>query len=139
MASRFVPAGLRPHLSALYAFARSADDFADEPRYAGRRTEALDRWEEQLERCSHGEADHPVFIALADTIEKRDLPIPPLDDMLTAFRMDMEVRRYATFQALRGYTVALGPSGRALAAGALRLPRSGAGPLTPTSCRRRCS
>jgi hydroxysqualene synthase len=104
VASRFVPPNLRPHLVALYAFARSADDFADEPEYEGRRVEALDRWEEALARCAHGEADHPVFIALADTIERRDLPIPPLDDMLSAFRMDMEVRRYASFHALRGYT-----------------------------------
>jgi squalene synthase HpnC len=58
-----------------------------------------------------------VFVALCDTIEKRDLPIPPLDDMLTAFRMDMEVRRYATFQALRGYTVrSADPVGRLLLA-----------------------
>jgi squalene synthase HpnC len=117
VASRFVPLELRPHLTALYAFARSADDFADEPEYEGRRTEALDRWEEALHRCSHGEADHPVFVALADTIEKRDLPIPPLDDMLTAFRMDMETKRYATFQALRGYTVrSADPVGRLLLA-----------------------
>jgi squalene synthase HpnC len=117
VASRFVPTELRPHLTALYAFARSADDFADEPEYEGRRTEALDRWEEALHRCSHGEADHPVFVALADTIEKRDLPIPPLDDMLTAFRMDLETRRYATFQALRGYTVrSAEPVGRLLLA-----------------------
>jgi squalene synthase HpnC len=117
VASRFVPTELRPHLVALYAFARSADDFADEPEYEGRRTEALDRWEEALQRCAHGEADHPVFVALADTIEKRDLPVPPLDDMLTAFRMDMETRRYATFQALRGYTVrSADPVGRLLLA-----------------------
>jgi squalene synthase HpnC len=102
---------------ALYAFARSADDFADEPQYEGRRTEALDRWDEALARCAHGEADHPVFVALADTIDKRDLPIPPLEDMLTAFRMDMDVRRYATFQALRGYTVrSADPVGRLLLA-----------------------
>jgi squalene synthase HpnC len=100
----FVPPEVRPHLVALYAFARSADDFADEPEYEGRRIEALDRWEEALHRCSHGEADHPVFVALADTIEKRDLPIPPLEDMLTAFRMDLDVKRYATIAALRGYT-----------------------------------
>ena len=37
VASRFVPAAVRPHLIALYAFARSADDFADEPQYEGRR------------------------------------------------------------------------------------------------------
>ncbi len=117
VASRFVPPELRPHLVALYAFARSADDFADEPEYEGRRVEALDRWEEALHRCFHGEADHPVFIALADTIERRDLPVPPLHDMLTAFRMDMEVRRYATFQSLRGYTVrSADPVGRLLLA-----------------------
>jgi squalene synthase HpnC len=117
VASRFVPPELRPHLVALYAFARSADDFADEPEYEGRRAEALDRWEEALHRCFHGEAEHPVFIALSDTIEKRDLPVPPLHDMLTAFRMDMEVRRYATFQALRGYTVrSADPVGRLLLA-----------------------
>jgi squalene synthase HpnC len=117
VASRFVPAELRPHLVALYAFARSADDFADEPEYEGRRVEALDRWEEALGRSAHGEADHPVFIALADTIEKRDLPIPPLEDMLSAFRMDLEVRRYASFQSLRGYTArSAEPVGRLLLA-----------------------
>ncbi|HVZ86469.1 MAG TPA: squalene synthase HpnC [Polyangia bacterium] len=117
VASRFVPTELRPHVVALYAFARSADDFADEPEYEGRRVEALDRWEEALNRCSHGEADHPVFVALCDTIERRDLPIPPLFDMLTAFRMDMEVRRYATFQSLRGYTLrSADPVGRLLLA-----------------------
>jgi squalene synthase HpnC len=104
VASRFVPARIRPHLVALYAFARSADDFADEPQYEGRRIEALDRWEDELGRACHGEATHPVFIALADTIEQRDLPIPPLEDMLSAFRADLGVRRYATFSSLRAYT-----------------------------------
>jgi squalene synthase HpnC len=115
VASRFVPTELRPHLTALYAFARSADDFADEPEYEGRRIEALDRWQEELDRCYHGEADHPVFIALSDTIERRDLPLPPLGDMLTAFRMDLDVTRYATFTALRGYTaLSADPVGRLL-------------------------
>ncbi len=115
VASRFVPTRLRPHVVALYAFARSADDFADEPEYEGRRVEALDRWEEALSRCAHGEAEHPVFVALADTIDKRELPIPPLEDMLAAFRMDMEVRRYSSFQSLRGYTArSAEPAGRLL-------------------------
>jgi len=117
VASRLVPAEIRPYLMALYAFARSADDFADEPQYEGRRIEALDRWEDELSRCCHGEATHPVFVALADTIERRDLPIPPLEDMLTAFRMDLDVRRYATFHALRGYTArSADPVGRLLLA-----------------------
>jgi squalene synthase HpnC len=117
VASRFVPTKLRPHVVALYAFARSADDFADEPEYEGRRVEALDRWEEALGRCAHGEADHPVFVALADTIEKRELPIPPLEDMLAAYRMDLDAHRYATFQSLRGYTArSADPVGRLLLA-----------------------
>src|SRR4051794_6688189 len=117
VASRLVPAEIRPHLVALYAFARSADDFADEPQYEGRRIEALDRWEDELGSCCHGEATHPVFVALADTIERRELPIPPLEDMLSAFRADIEVRRYSTFSALRGYTArSADPVGRLLLA-----------------------
>jgi hydroxysqualene synthase len=103
VASRFVPERLRRHVWALYAFARSADDFADEPRYAGRRAEALDFWEEQLERAFHGDAEHPVFVALKDTIERCELPITPLRDLLTAFRMDLGVSRYVTFAALQNY------------------------------------
>lgn len=112
LASRLVRAEIRPHLLALYAFARSANDFADDPAYEGRRREALDHWEEQLRRSCHGEATHPVFVALADTITRRNLPIPPLEDLLSGFRADMDVRRYATFEELRGYaarsTVPLG-------------------------------
>lgn len=103
VASRFVPEPLRRHVWAIYAFARAADDFADEPRYAGRRTEALDHWEEQLERACYGEAEHPIFIALRETLERCDIPISPLRDLLTAFRMDLTTRRYPTFEALRGY------------------------------------
>jgi hydroxysqualene synthase len=115
VASRLVPASMRPHLMAIYAFARSADDFADEPEYEGRRQEALGRWENELHLAAHGEATHPVFIALADTMEKRELSVPPFEDLLSAFRMDIDVRRYATFTALRGYTArSAEPAGRLL-------------------------
>jgi squalene synthase HpnC len=117
VASRFVPAEIRPHLIALYAFARAADDFADEPAYEGRRVEALDVWEDELRRCFHGEASHPVFVALADTIDKRGLAHPPFEDLLWSFRADMEVHRYATFSSLRSYTArSADPVGRLLLA-----------------------
>jgi hydroxysqualene synthase len=117
VASRLVQAEIRPHLIALYAFARIADDFADEPEYEGRRVEALGRWEEELRRSCHGEARHPVFVALADTIKKRNLPIPPFEDLLSAFRADMNVRRYSTFEELRAYTArSAEPVGRLLLA-----------------------
>src|SRR3569832_645817 len=117
VASRFGPAEKRRHLMAIYAFARSADDFADEPAYEGRRNEALARWEDELNRAAHGEATHPVFVALADTVARHDLPIPPFEDLLSAYRADMDVRRYATFNALRSYTArSAEPVGRLLLA-----------------------
>jgi squalene synthase HpnC len=115
VASHFVPQELRPHVIALYAFGRAADDFADEPQYEGRRLDALNAWQEELLRCFHGEPSHPVFVALHDTIEKRGLALPPFEDLLSAFRADMEVKRYATFSSLRGYTArSADPVGRLL-------------------------
>ncbi len=113
LARRFVPEALRPHVWALYAFARTADDFADEPRYDGRRRELLDRWEVELERACHGEAEHPIFIALADTIEKCNLSISPLRDLLNAYVMDLSITRYATARQLDSYAgLAAQPIGR---------------------------
>ena len=116
VASVFLPAELRPHVCALYAFARHADDFADEPAFAGRRQAELDRWDDQLTACFHGETgDHPVFVALAETIARFDLPLAPFSDMLQAFRMDLTTRRYATFADLMGYVErAAYPIGRLL-------------------------
>ena len=115
VASRFVPAALRPHVVALYAFFRAADDFTDEPQYDGHRGEALDAWQEELHLCFHGEPRHPVFVALHDTIDKRGLTLPPFEDLLSAFRADLEVTRYATFASLRAYTArSAEPVGRLL-------------------------
>ena len=115
VASRFVSSALRPHVVALYAFFRAADDFADEPQYDGHRDEALDAWQEELHLCFHGEPRHPVFVALHDTIDKRGLTLPPFEDLLSAFRADLEVTRYATFTSLRAYTArSAEPVGRLL-------------------------
>ena len=105
VASRFLSSRLRPHAFAVYAFARTADDFADEPAYHGRRALELDRWEGMLEGCYHGEVpDHPVFVALAHTIATFDLPITPFTALLAGFRADLETTSYPTYQELRGYT-----------------------------------
>lgn len=113
--SIFLPARLRPHVFALYAFARAADDFADEPAFAGRREEELARWEDLLHRCYHGEATHPIFVALRETIERFDLPITPFLDLLTAFQMDLRTKRYATWNDLLAYTaLSARPVGRVM-------------------------
>jgi squalene synthase HpnC len=105
VASHFASSRLRKHIFAIYAFARAADDFADEAEYAGRRASELDRWEEQLDACFHGlEPQHPVFVALADTVREFDLPITPFHSLLSGFRSDLELRRYSTYADLRSHT-----------------------------------
>jgi squalene synthase HpnC len=96
---------LRKHIWAIFAFARVADDFADEPAYEGRRSRELDRWDEQLHEAYFGRPpQHPVFVALADTVQAFDLPITELTALVSGFRTDLEKRRYATWAELRSYT-----------------------------------
>jgi squalene synthase HpnC len=115
VASMFARSHLRKHIFAMFAFARVADDIADEQTFEGRRARELDRWEEQLHEAYRGRADHPVFVALADTVDKFALPITEFTEMLSGFRTDLERRRYATFDELRSYTrQAAEPVGRLL-------------------------
>ncbi len=99
----FVPKAKRPYLHALYAFARAADDFADEPRYAGMRTEKLDQWEQRLHAAYRGEAEDPVFLALGETVRRLEIPKELLLDLLSAFRQDTEKTRYASWPELLDY------------------------------------
>ncbi len=105
VASFFARSMRRQHIWAIFAFARVADDFADEPAYAGRRARELDRWEEQLHQAYFGAAPtHPVFVALADTVKTCKLPITEFTALLSGFRTDLDAHRFATFSELRAYT-----------------------------------
>jgi len=111
VASWLLPKKIQPHVAAVYAFARSADDFADEARYEGRSLELLEQWRQALRGCNNGTRDegrgtlssHPIFVALADTIHRHDLPVQLLDDLLSAFRMDVTKRRYSDWEDLLTY------------------------------------
>lgn len=103
-ASRLIRSDLRPAVAAIYAFARTADDIADEGNEAAeKRLKQLDAWEILLERCEHSEVDHPVFLALGDAIRRYALPITCLHDLLTAFRMDVSIHAYASLDELLFY------------------------------------
>jgi squalene synthase HpnC len=105
VASFFARSALRKHIWAIFAFARVADDFADEPQFEGFRSRELDRWEEQLHACYFGrQPEHPVFVALQDTVKKFSLPITEFSRLLSGFRTDLEVRHIATMRELRSYT-----------------------------------
>jgi squalene synthase HpnC len=98
-----LPRRLRQHFFNVYAYCRWADDLADETDHARRSLELLDWWERQLDDCYRGETQHPVFVALADTIAAFAIPSDPFRDLLTAFRQDQRQTRYETFDDLLGY------------------------------------
>jgi squalene synthase HpnC len=109
VASRLLPRAMRPHVAAVYAFARIADDLADEGSVpVDERLAALDDWERRLLAVTSGQRDpggpHPrVFDALRDTVRERELPVSLLTDLLSAFRQDVTVVRYATWTSLLDY------------------------------------
>jgi hydroxysqualene synthase len=104
VASLFLPQEKRPYIQAIYAFSRTADDFADEASIAiEERLQKLDSWEEQLQQAYEGNATHPIFIALRETVKRLDIPIEPLRDLLTAFRRDVIQNRYETYDDLLSY------------------------------------
>jgi squalene synthase HpnC len=115
VASRLLPARMRPHIAAIYAFARIADDFADEPGIPDdERLRLLDAWEGLLR--DPGPVPNPaldaridaagaaqVFTALHQTIDRCRLPTPLFQDLISAFRQDVTVHRYDTWGDVLDY------------------------------------
>ncbi|TAK16696.1 MAG: squalene synthase HpnC [Acidobacteria bacterium] len=100
VASWLLPARMRPHVAAIYAFARTADDFADEGDLSdAERLARLDDWEKRLD----GHGDHPVFVALEHTIDECRLDKQLFRDLLSAFRQDVTAKQYQTWTSLVDY------------------------------------
>jgi hydroxysqualene synthase len=120
VASRLLPAAMRPHIAAIYAFARTADDFADEPGLApAERLRLLDDWGWRLTRSAAlqfgdsdadgatkvapcGDPDY-VFLALGRTIRECRLPVSLFEDLLSAFRQDVTTTRYESWTSVLDY------------------------------------
>ncbi|WP_034348872.1 squalene synthase HpnC [Noviherbaspirillum massiliense] len=105
VASLLLPARLRPAVEAIYAFARSADDLADEGDAAPHeRLAALMAYEEQLDLIAAGvQPDTAMFQALAKVAHDYRLPLQPLRDLLSAFRQDVVTTRYASIDDVLDY------------------------------------
>jgi len=105
VASRLLPRRLRQPIAAIYAFARSADDFADEHELDDNtRLALLDTYRENLDRLQRGEqVSSPIFIALNQAITAHQLPFQPFYDLLAAFRQDVHKKRYADFNEVLDY------------------------------------
>ena len=107
---------MRPHVAALYAFARAADDFADEGDLpAGARVQLIDGWERRLFHAARSlDAPWPaspgepretpeIFIALRESIRALSLPVSHFEALLSAFRQDVTVTRYRTWDQMMQY------------------------------------
>src|SRR5437762_6402062 len=98
-----LPRHLRQHFYNVYAYCRWADDLADEIPDRAHALELLNWWGEELHRCYAGSPSHAVFVALAGTVRKFEIPIEPFEDLLTAFCQDQTVHRYATWDGVLDY------------------------------------
>ena len=105
VASLIVPARLRPAVAAIYRFARNADDFADEGTHSPEaRINALDGYERALDAIAAGTPPaEPPFPELAAAISRHRLPLPLFRDLLSAFRQDVDTKRYPTFELVLDY------------------------------------
>jgi squalene synthase HpnC len=103
VATWFLPKPLRPHFHAIYAYCRVSDNLGDEVGNAAEALALLELWGEELDACYAGKARHPVFVALAETIRECSIPKQPFADLLTAFRQDQTVTRYATMDDVLQY------------------------------------
>ena len=103
VATWFLPKALRQHFCNVYAYCRISDDLGDEVGESTASLQLLDQWETELDACYEGSPRHPVFVALAETVRKFDIPRQEFADLLTAFRQDQTVTRYETFSDLLGY------------------------------------
>jgi squalene synthase HpnC len=103
VASWFLPARLRPHFHSIYAYCRIADDLGDEVGNREQSLALLDLWGRELDACYRGQARHPVFVALAETIRACEIPQQPFADLLVAFRQDQNVARYPSMDDVLEY------------------------------------
>lgn len=105
VASILLPKRLRPAVEAIYAFARSADDLADEGEtLPEERLAALTAYETALDRIAQGATDHPpMFERLAQVVREYGMPLKPMYELLSAFKQDVTVSRYQTYDALLDY------------------------------------
>lgn len=103
VATWLVPGHLRQHMANVYSYCRWADDLGDEAGESAERLALLKWWEQELRECYAGRVRHPVFVALRETIDRFQIPIQPLLDLLVAFRQDQSVTRYDTRQQLLDY------------------------------------
>ena len=103
LASLFLASEKRRAVWAVYAFCRTADDLVDRAAPAAERLAGLDALEAKLLAAARGRADDPIFVAYADAANRFGIPLAPALALLRGARMDVTIRRYATYAELCEY------------------------------------
>lgn len=108
VASWLMPAHLRPAVKIIYAFARSADDIADEGDASdAQRLDALTHYETQLRLIQDNQPQlttpEPLFRELAVIIHQYQIPISHFFDLISAFKQDIVRKSYTNFTELLDY------------------------------------
>jgi squalene synthase HpnC len=105
VASLLLPAPFREPVEAIYRFARSADDFADEGSDPPDiRLAKLNRYHARLGLIERGDpVEDPLFRDLARIVRQHALPLQPFRDLLDAFAQDVTTKRYASFAEVADY------------------------------------
>lgn len=106
VATFFLPRSLKPHFHSLYAFCRTSDDLGDEVGDTALATHLLADWRAMLHEsfATPERSRHPVFVALQPTVEAKNLPIEPFDDLITAFEHDQVYPHHASLATLEAYS-----------------------------------
>lgn len=105
VASVLLPAHLRPAVNVIYAFARSADDIADEGDASpNERLGSLNRYDAALDAIANGQTpDAQLFKDLQEVIVAHQLPIAPFKDLISAFKQDVVITRYENHEQVLDY------------------------------------
>lgn len=98
-----LPKRLHQDFYNVYAFCRWADDLGDEMGDTAESLRLLEWWREELEAMYGGRTRHPVYAALARTVERHDLPREPFEDLISAFVQDQTVARYRNWGEVFDY------------------------------------
>jgi squalene synthase HpnC len=101
--SFLLPKGLHQDFYNVYSFCRWSDDLGDEMGDKQESLRLLGWWRGELHKMYGGEAVHPVFIALRETVARHSLPQEPFDDLITAFERDQVITRFPTYEDVFDY------------------------------------
>jgi squalene synthase HpnC len=113
--SFLLPKRLHQDFYNVYSFCRWADDLGDEIGDTAESLRLLRWWRGELDRMYAGEAEHPVFQSLRDTVRRHELPSEPFSDLIHAFVHDQTVTRYGNWDEVLSYCrYSANPVGRLL-------------------------